>query len=379
MTDVIDAVKTGLADVQTKLNSAMDAHTAEIAKFGKASTKLTGDVDALSEQYKEMKDQLIDLAQKMSPAAGEDAAAQTAGQEFVKSDAFKALVDGKTERARVEVKNTIVTGTNMPFAQQNAGIIPGSFIPRTIRGQIPTVSVNSNSVTSLKENAWTNAAVEVAEAAAKPESSLTFTPYNVIIENVAHWLKISRQLLMDAPAVVSYIDTRLRDGIAQRIESQLLLGNGTTPNLSGLTDSGNFTAFTPTTGANLAESINKAKYARWAVGEIVDTVIVNPTNWAALELLKDTGGAYLFGTPGTNAAMTQFGITVILSPYMTAGSFLIGNLRNSAIIYQREGTVVEMGYVGSDFTSNLITIRAEERLGLGVERPAGIMFGAITA
>jgi len=64
---------------------------------------------------------------------------------------------------------------------------------------------------------------------------------------------------------------------------------------------------------------------------------------------------------------------------MPAGSFLIGSLRSSAIIYQRQGAVVEMGFVNDDFVKNLVTLRAEERLGLGVDRPAGIMYGAITA
>jgi len=185
----------------------------------------------------------------------------------------------------------------------------------------------------------------------------------------------------DAPAVASYIDTRLRDGLAQRVERQLILGNGTTPQISGLTDAGNFTAFTPTSGANLVESINKAKYNRWAVGEVVDTVIVNPADWAAIEVLREGAGSgmYLYGAPGRVAGTSPFGVDVVMSQYMTAGSFVIGSLRSSAVIYQRQGAVVEMGYVDDDFTKNLVTIRAEERLGLGVERPVGIMFGDITA
>ena len=161
----------------------------------------------------------------------------------------------------------------------------------------------------------------------------------------------------------------------------LLLGDGTSPNLSGLTDAGNFTAFTPTAGANLVESINKAKYNRWAVGEVVDTVIVNPADWAAMEVLREgTGtGSYLYGAPGTAAGLNPFGLQVVLSANMTAGSFLIGSLRGAATIYQRQGAVVEMGYINDDFTKNLVTIRAEERLGLAVDRPAAIMFGAITA
>lgn len=376
-------IESGLSDVksvQTQLKSALDAHTAEIETHGKASTELTGKIDGLAEQYKALKDQMIDLAQGQTPASNDDSV-KTAGLEFVESEAYKAMASGQREKARIEVKNTVVTGTNMPFAVQKPGVIPGSFAPLTIRQQIPTISVASSSVASLRELAFTNSAAEVAEAAAKPESAITFEPYNVQIETVAHWIKVSNQLLADAPAVAAYIDTRLRDGLAQRVDRQLLLGNGTTPNLSGLTDAGNFVAFTPTASANLVESINKAKYNRWAVGEVVDTVIVNPADWAAMEVLREGSGSgtYLYGAPGTNAGMQPFGMNVVMSQYMTAGSFLIGSLRTSAIIYQRQGAAVEMGYVNDDFTKNLVTIRAEERLGLAVDRPAGIMFGSITA
>ena len=384
MSDEIKSiVESGLAQVksvQDQLQSAISQHTSEIEKHGKSSVELTGKIDSLSEQYKSLSDSLTDLAQKQAAPAA-PIGKVSAGSEFIKSDQFTQLASGQREKARFEVKNTVVADSNTTFPDQRPGIIAGSFAPLTIRQLIPTIGVTSNAVNSLRESSWTNDAVEVAQGAAKPESDIVFAPYNVVIETVAHWIKVSNQLLADAPAVAAYIDTRLRDGLAQRIDRQLLLGNGTSPNLSGLTDAGNFTAFTPTSGANLAESINKAKYNRWAVGEVVDTVIVNPADWAALEILREGAGtgAYLYGAPGTAAGMSVFGVQVVLSANMTAGSFLIGSLRGAATIYQRQGAVVEMGYVNDDFTKNLVTIRAEERLGLAVDRPAAIMFGAITA
>jgi len=381
--DIKSVIEAGLAkvnSVQGELKTAIDSHTSDIEKHGKSTTELTGKIDGLSEQYKALKEQLIDLAQKQTPASPSDKI-ESAGQEFVGSEAFKALSDRRVERARIEVKNTVVTGTNMPFQAQRQGVIPGSFAPLTLRQLIPTITVASTSVSSLRELAWTNSAAEIAEAAAKPESAITFEPYNVTIETVAHFIKVSNQLLADAPAIAAYIDTRLRDGLAQRVERQLVLGTGVTPQLSGLTDAGNFVAFTATSGANLVESINKAKYNRWAVGEVVDTVVVNPADWAAMEVLREgTGtGAYLYGAPGTVAGGNPFGMSVVMSQFMPVGQFLIGALRSSAMIYQRQGAVIEMGFVNDDFTKNLVTIRAEERLGLGVDRPAGIMYGAITA
>lgn len=373
-------VKGEIDKIAQALEAKTAQHTAEVEKFGKASTDLTGKIDGLSEQYKALKEQMIDLAQKQTPAAPEGKS-ETAGMEFVSSEAFKSLVSGQREKVRLEVKNTVLADATTTFPQQQPGIIPGSFAPLTLRQLIPTIQVSVNSVKSLRELAWTNAAAEVAQGAEKPESALTFEEYNVPIETIAHWIKVSNQLLADAPAIASYIDTRLRDGLNQRVDRQLLLGDGVSPNLSGLTDAGNFTAFTATSGANLVESINAAKYNRWAVGETVDTAVVNPADWAAMELAREgTGtGAYLYGAPGVSGNMSAFGVQIVISANMPAGQFLVGSLRSAATIYQRQGAVVEMGFVNDDFTRNLVTIRAEERLGLAVDRPAAIMYGAITA
>lgn len=373
-------------DMEKELKQALDAHgkaidsaiekfEGQLAEKGKVDDEIRSEVKALSEKFEST---ITELAQKMEAAGGEPEVL-TAGAEFIKSAQFKALAARQVDKARIEVKNTVVADSTTTMPQQRPGVIPGDFAPITIRQRIPVIPVSGNAVNALREASFTNAAAEVAQAAEKPESDITFAQYNVVVETIAHWIKVSNQLLADAPAVASYIDTRLRDGLAQRIERQLLLGDGTSPNLSGLTDAGNFTAFTPESGANLVESINKAKYALWATGNAPDTVIVNPADWGAMELAKEAGGAYLYGAPGTNAGMNPFGVAVVLSNHMPAGKFLIGNLGGAATIYQRQGAVVEMGFVNDDFTKNLVTIRAEERMGLGVDRPSAIMYGDITA
>ena len=64
---------------------------------------------------------------------------------------------------------------------------------------------------------------------------------------------------------------------------------------------------------------------------------------------------------------------------MTAGQFAIGNFSVSSMLWIRQGTTIEMGYVNDDFTKNLVTIRAEARMGLETRIPAAVLSGAITA
>lgn len=380
--EIEQIIDTGFKSVETKLEAQLAAsiekYEGQVKESGKAATEVKAEVKALSEKFESAMDE---IAMKLNGVDVSQPAQLSAGAEFVKSEQYKQLLAGNTQRARLEVKNTIVSDGDTTFPFQKPGVITGDFAPLTIRQVLRSIPVTSNMVNSLREDAWTNSAAEVSQGATKPESDLTFEQYNVPITTVAHWIKVSNQLLADAPAIVSYIDLRARDGLAQRIDAQLLNGNGVSPNLSGLTDSGNFTAYTPTSSDLIVDAINRAKYQLWATGNMPDTVIVNPADWGNMEREREGAGsgAYLYGAPGAVASANPFGVQVVLSNFMDTGKFLIGALNTSAVLYNRSGAVVEMGYINEDFTKNLVTIRVEERLGLGVERPSGILYGSFSA
>lgn len=382
MTDITKVVEDGIKGVQDKiggeLKTAIEKFEGQLAEKGNVATEAKDAVIALSKKFEEA---MTEIGQKMDSAKSGEMSFLSAGEEFVKSERYTALVEGKAERVRLEVKNTVtaVSGTTT-FPQQNQQIVPGDFKPLTIRQLFRAIPVSTNMVTSMRELSWTNSAAEVSQGATKNESDVTFEQYNVPITTVAHWLKVSNQLLADAPAVISYINTRLRDGLAQRIDAQLLNGDGTSPNLSGLTDSGNFTTYTPTSDDTLVDAINRAKYALWAKGYTPDTVIVNPADWGAMERTRDGAntGAYLYGLPGMSAGVNPFGVRVVLSNNMSAGYFWVGSISRVATLWERQGAVIEMGFVDKDFTNNLVTIRAEERLGLGTDVPSAAYYGLFT-
>ncbi len=383
-----DELKTVIADglrsVQEKiggeLQAAMTKFDGQLKEQGEVQTETRDAVQKLSVQYKEVDDRLRDIEQKGVKMSG-PAIGKTAGLLFTESPEFKALSSGQREKVRVEVKATVVSDSTTVFPYQNPGIIGGAFVPLTVRDILTSVPISSNMANSLREASWTNSAAEVSQGAAKNESDISFEQYNVAITTVAHWIKVSNQLLADAPAIARYIDTRLRDGLAQRVDRQLLLGNGTSPNLSGFTDSGNYTAYTPTSDDLLVDAINRAKYTLWAAGYQPTAVVVNPADWGAMERSRESAGSgmYLYGLPGMNAGTNPFGLRVVLSTHLASGKMLIGDFSNSATLWVREGVAVEMGYINEDFTKNLVTIRAEERLGLGVERAGAFYYGDFTA
>lgn len=370
-----ELIEQGLKSVGDKLDTAITKFQGQLEEKGKVDTEVRNEVKELSEQFKEINATVTAIGQKQAEGFKSANKAQTPAEEFVKSEQYKQLVAGNTQRARIEVKNTVTSDGTTVFPQQQPGVIQGDFKYLTIRALLRAIPVSTNMVNSLREASNTNNAAEIAQGAAKPESAVTFEQYNVPITTVAHFIKISNQLLADSPAIMAYIDSRLRDGLAQRIDAQLLNGDGTAPNLSGMRDAGNFTAYTPVLGDNLVDAINRAKYQLWATGHQPDAVIVNPADWGAMERSKSSQGEYLYGMPGMAGALSPFGVPLVLSNNMPIGSFLVGSVASTAVLYNRSGAVIEMGYVNDDFTKNLITLRAEERLGLGMERASAIRSG----
>jgi HK97 family phage major capsid protein len=102
---------------------------------------------------------------------------------------------------------------------------------------------------------------------------------------------------------------------------------------------------------------------------------MHPTDWARVELTKDGDQRYLIGNPQGTAAPTLWGLPVVATPAMTIDKFMTGAFRMAAQLFDRWDARVEVGYVNDDFTKNLVTILAEERLALAVYRPEALIYG----
>ncbi len=94
-----------------------------------------------------------------------------------------------------------------------------------------------------------------------------------------------------------------------------------------------------------------------------------------MRLLKDADGKYILGDPAAAVEPRLFGLPVVPTKAMNAGSFLVGNFAEAATIYDRWQARIEVGYVNDDFVRNLCTILAEERLALAVKNPQALTYG----
>src|SRR5262249_38054205 len=101
-----------------------------------------------------------------------------------------------------------------------------------------------------------------------------------------------------------------------------------------------------------------------------DAIVIHPSNWAAIRLLKTTQGEYEYGHPAVPGPETIFGKRVVITTNMTANTAVVGAWKIGATIFYRQGIRIEAtNSDASDFQYNRVAIRAEQREAVAWWRP----------
>lgn len=380
-----EGIMKGLELIELKLAAMSEKAEAESKAKGKVDSDTQTALDNLGLKQREFADEILQLKQRATAPGSDTPKAESWGDQFIKSASLESFQRGATNKVRVEVKNTMTGSDTNVAPDRKPGIVPGSFAPLTLESFLPSAPTTSNAIEFTKESAFTNSAAEVTEGVAKAESALTWALVNMPVSTVAHWIKISKQLAADNPALAAYVDTRMRYGVNMRVETQLGSGNGTAPNISGILDSGNFTAHGYLSGA-LGSTFAKLVLIRKmiadlaAAGDVPTAILLNPADWATIEIeLLTTAATQTRVSVDAAGNPRLFGLPVIQSIGITADTVVVGNFAQAYMVYNRQDVTVELSDSDSDnFTKNLVTIRAERRLALATERPAAVRAGDLT-
>lgn len=362
---------------------------AEAQKGFDATSAQKETIDAALTGMNEAKARLDDLEQKMARGGGkEEQGVKSIGEMFVDSDGFKDFQSsGFSKSARggdLQIKATITSATTDAAGSVGdavsqtrlPGILPLPQRRMTVRDLISQGRMDGNTLEYVKETGFTNSAAPVAEGAAKPESDLKFDLVTTTAKVIAHWMKASKQILSDVSQLRSVIDERLLYGLAYAEEQQLLNGSGTGQNLLGIIPQA--TAYAAPITIAGATSIDQLRLAmlQAALAEYPATGhVMNPIDWAFIETLKDSEGRYIIGNPQGTASPTLWSLPVVTTQAIAVDKFLTGAFKLGAQVFDRWDARVETGYVNDDFTKNLVTILAEERVALAVYRPEAFIYG----
>lgn len=380
MSEIKEQIQSQLNEIHSQVDGFIKATTEETEKHGDISKKHAEQLASLESQLVDVNAAMEELSQSTDTIHGVGGAQiKSFGEEVVGHKAYEDYMAGATSRARIDIEMNTTVGSDViipPDRRDN--IIPGAERTLSVSSVLPQLQTTLQSVEVTRENVFTNNAAETAEAAEKPESDITFDLVTTPIRTIAHHLKVSRQVMEDRPLLVSYINSRLVYGVNLRVDTQLLVGDGTGQNISGMFNTGNFTAFTPT-GTDSIVSLRQAKTDVMQADYAATAVILNPADVEAIDLTTTTDGAYVAANPRSQSPAQIWGLPIVETNAMTAGSFLMAAFPIFAGQLNRSDVTVTMSDSDDDnFTKNLITILAERRVGLAIWRPASAVGGALS-
>lgn len=357
------------------------------AKAGETlSAKVKEDADAALIKMNGLKAQIDEMEQKAARDGGKDEDRKSAGEQFAEAENVKNFLSSDPSSGRVDLRlkatltslTTDAAGSVGDAINQTRlpGILPLAQRRMTVRDLLSPGRMDGSTLEYVKETGFTNAAAMVAEGAAKPESDIKLDLVTTSAKVIAHWMKASKQVLSDISQLKSIIDQRLLYGLAYVEENQILNGDGTGQNLNGIVTQA--TAFSaPITIADLNKfDVLRLAMLQAALAEYPATGhVLHPSDWAEMETLKDSEGRYLIGNPQGTASPSLWGLPVVTTQAMPVGDFLTGAFMLGAQLFDRWDARVETGFVNDDFTKNLVTILAEERVALAVYRPEAFITG----
>lgn len=293
----------------------------------------------------------------------------TLGEQFVKSAAYQTK--GVVAEIEVELKTLMSTTAGWaPQPDRRDRLVPFATRPIELLDLIPTVPTNSNAVNYFQETTFTNAAAETAEGATKPEAALAVTEATAPVRKIAVLLPVTDEQLEDEPRVKALIDNRLPFMVRQRLSLQVIVGDGTAPNLRGVLNVAGIQ--TQAKGADpTPDAVYKAMVKVMTTGQAMpDLYVTNPLDWQDVRLLRTADGIYIWGNPADAGPERIWGLNVALVQGITENTGVVGDFQNFSELDVRKDVSVSVGYNADDWARNRQTFKAEMRAAFLIYRPA---------
>lgn len=350
--------------------------------FGKARGKSVGQVFVESAEYKDFMAQfpegrIGEKARVQSMPVGFKAlltgASDTSGGAFVQTD-YQDIYEGLGRRPLM-LRDLISVRQTASDAVE--------YVRQTARGNAAAPTAEATTAAGPTANTTTGVLENAAGAGVKPEGSMTFEKVTATVKTIAEWIPATKRGLADASQLRGLIDQELRDDLREEEEDQIVNGAGTGENLEGiLTVSGTQAQAWDT---DIFVTSRKAKRKVRTVGRSIPTAfLMNPEDWERYDLARSGGsaagdGPFLGAGPFGSQQPTLWGLPVVESEAIAAGTALVGDFRK-AVLWDREQASVSVTDSHADFfIRNLVAVLAEERVAFGVTRPAAFVEIDLTA
>lgn len=292
------------------------------------------------------------------------------GELFTDSAAFKTK--GATAELDIDLKTLFQTSAGwLPETTRTGRIVEFAVRPIQVTDIVPQTTTGQAAVVYMEETTFTNNAAEVAEAGTYAESAFALTEKSSTVKKIGTFIPVTDEQLEDVTQVQGYLNNRLQFSLRQRLDGQILNGNGTGANLLGVLNTPGIQ-----TQAKAADPIPDAVYkamvkVRVTGRAVPNAIIMHPTDWQSVRLLKTADGIYIWGSPSEAVAARLWGLPVAECDALSQGTSVLGDWANFSELSVRRGIEVQISNSHSTyFIEGKQAMRADMRAALVFYRPA---------
>jgi HK97 family phage major capsid protein len=380
--DQLDGISKSIDAKIEKSNSDVVNNVVE-----KANEIVKSEVSGMATKLNERLD-AMEVANKKRFESNKKVTFKSALKDALDNGAIESLSKGNSRSASFELKADMTTGADFTGEVIAADRVPGyKFDPTRpvhVRQLLATGSTQSDVVRFVKESGYSNGAAPTAEGTTLTQSDFDMTAADANVRKIGTYFRISEEMLADTPQLTSYLSARAPEKLLEVEDAQILSGDGTGSNLSGIiTDAADFDV---SSGGAFYQSVDNANQFDVIVASLnqlalanynADCIMLNPTDFNKILLLKDSTSKYLKDQVYAGLQPSFNGVKVVVNTAITAGTFLIGNFGVGTQLWVRQGVNVEFFREdGTNVRDGFVTVRVSERVALTNYLPNAFVNGS---
>jgi len=353
----------------------------------KANEIVKSEISGMATKLNERLD-AMEVANKKQFNSQKKVTFKSALQEALDNGAVEGIAKGNSRSASFELKADMTVAADFTGEVIPADRVPGyKFDPTRpvhVRQLLATGSTQSDVVRYVKESGYSNGAAATAEGTTLTQSDFDMTAADANVRKIGTYFRISEEMLADTPQLTSYLSARAPEKLLEVEDAQILSGDGTGANLSGIiTDAADFDVSASGAFYQSVESANEFDVIVAALNQLsllnysADCIMLNPTDFNKILLLKDSTNKYLKDQVYNGLQPSFSGVKVIQNTAIAAGSFLIGNFGIGTQLWVRQGVNVEFFREdGTNVRDGFVTVRVSERVALTNYLPNAFVNGS---
>jgi HK97 family phage major capsid protein len=290
----------------------------------------------------------------------------------------------KAMAMEVDGQKSLISGSVGVPAPIETDVITMTDAPRTLLELIPAKGLGGgfgtgNTFSYLKQTVRTHNAAPVPDGALKPTSVYTLAEVEDRVRVIAHLSeKVPVRFFDDHANLEQFLQNQMEAGLFQELEHQVLSGDGTGENFTGLLNTSGIVVQAFATDA--LTSVRKGLTSLQVSGITPTALVLHPEDAEAFDLLRESGssGGFLLGDPSGKGASSLWSIPRVPSVAVPVGTAILGDWQQAEIVVREDATLA-VDRSGDNFTHNLVQLRLEGRFGFAVKRPSAFVEVALAA